>query len=27
VSVSEDFAYLTVRRRRRPLQIGLGQGV
>jgi quercetin dioxygenase-like cupin family protein len=26
VSVSEDFAYLTVHRRRRP-QIGLGQGV
>jgi quercetin dioxygenase-like cupin family protein len=26
VSVSEDFAYLTVHRRRRPLQIRLGQG-
>ncbi len=26
VSVSEDFAYLTVHRRRRP-QIGLGHGV
>ena len=26
VSTSEDFAYLTVHRRRRPLQIGLGQG-
>ena len=27
VSTSEDFAYLTVHRRRRPLQIGLRQGV
>jgi quercetin dioxygenase-like cupin family protein len=27
VSASEDFAYLTVHRRRRPLQIGLRQGV
>ena len=26
VSTSEDFAYLTVHRRRRPLQIGLRQG-
>lgn len=26
VSASEDFAYLTVHRRRRPLQIGLRQG-
>jgi len=26
VSTSEDFAYLTVHRRRRPLQIGLSQG-
>jgi quercetin dioxygenase-like cupin family protein len=26
VSTSEDFAYLTVHRRRRPLQIGRGQG-
>jgi quercetin dioxygenase-like cupin family protein len=26
VSASEDFTYLTVHRRRRPLQIGLGQG-
>jgi quercetin dioxygenase-like cupin family protein len=27
VSTSDDFAYLTVHRRRRPLQIGLRQGV
>jgi quercetin dioxygenase-like cupin family protein len=27
VSTSEDFAYLTVHCRRRPLQIGLSQGV
>jgi quercetin dioxygenase-like cupin family protein len=26
VSTSEDFAYLTVHRRRRPLQIGLSEG-
>ena len=26
VSTSEDFAYLSVHRRRRPLQIGLSQG-
>jgi quercetin dioxygenase-like cupin family protein len=26
VSASEDFAYLTVHRRRRPLQIGHRQG-
>jgi quercetin dioxygenase-like cupin family protein len=26
VSTSEDFAYLTVHHRRRPLQIGLSQG-
>ena len=26
VSTSEEFAYLTVHRRRRPLQIGLSQG-
>ena len=27
VSIPEGFAYLAVRRRRRPLQVGLGQGV